>query len=84
VGREITIVNSAGRARVDLAYKDSSGNLHLMGEAKNGPRADLNPNQQRVYEAMKTEGARTVGGNAQRAGLPATLPPSSVRLQVLT
>jgi hypothetical protein len=65
--------------RVDISYKDSSGNLRL-GEAKNGPTADLNANQQRVYEAMKTEGARTVGGNAQKAGLPATLPPSSVRV----
>jgi len=79
LGREITIENSAGRARVDLAYRDSAGNLQL-GEAKNGPTAGLNPNQQRVYDAMKTEGAKLVGGNAERAGLPSTIPAGSVRV----
>jgi RHS repeat-associated protein len=79
LGREITIENSAGRARVDIAYRDASGNLRL-GEAKNGPTADLNPNQQRVYGAAQTEGARLVGGNAQSAGLPSTIGPGSVRV----
>ncbi len=79
VAREVTIENSAGRARVDLVYRDSSGNLQL-GEAKNGPTAGLNSNQQRVYAAAQTEGARLVGGNAQSAGLPSTVAPGSVRV----
>ena len=79
LGREITIENSAGRARVDFACRDSSGNLQL-GEAKNGPSAGLNPNQQRVYAAAQTEGARLVGGNAQNAGLPSAIGPTAVRV----
>jgi len=54
LGKEITVETSAGRARVDLAYKDSSGKL-VLGEAKNGPTATLNPNQKSVYQALKNE-----------------------------
>lgn len=79
VAREVTIQNSAGRARVDLVYKDSSGNF-VLGEAKNGPTAALNPNQRAVYNAAQSEGAQLVGGNARNAGLPTTVPPSTVRV----
>ena len=79
VGREITVETSAGRARVDFAYEDSSGNLRL-GEAKNGPYARLNPNQRRVYATLETEGGRLVGGNARAAGLPTDIGPASVRV----
>jgi RHS repeat-associated protein len=81
LGTEITIENSAGRARVDIAYKNASGNVELgLGEAKNGPTAGLNPNQRAVYEAAKTEGARLVGGNAAKAGLPSAIGPTDVRV----
>jgi len=56
-----------------------SGNL-ILGEAKNGPTAALNPNQQRVFQALKNEGGRLVGGNARNAGLPATVRPGEVRV----
>jgi len=79
LGREITVETSAGRARVDLVYKDASGNL-VLGEAKNGPTAALNPNQQRVFQALSNEGGRLVGGNARNAGLPATIGPGDVRI----
>ncbi|MGA7317480.1 MAG: RHS repeat-associated core domain-containing protein [Silvibacterium sp.] len=79
VAREVTIENSAGKARVDLAYRDSSGELKF-GEAKNGPTADLNTNQKAVYGAMEKEGANLVGGNANSAGLPSSVPPQEVRV----
>jgi RHS repeat-associated protein len=79
IAREVTISNSAGTARVDVVYQDASGELKL-GEAKNGPTADLNRNQRAVYGAMKREGARLVGGNASSAGLPSSIGPASVRV----
>jgi len=79
VAREVTIENSAGRARVDVVYRDASGELKF-GEAKNGPTAKLNANQTKVYERMKSEGARLVGKNASNAGLPSNVGASSVRL----
>jgi len=79
VAKEVTVVNSAGRARVDVVYRDSSGELKF-GEAKNGPTAALNPNQQAVYGAMEKEGAKLVGGNAATAGLPLSVSPTAVRV----
>jgi hypothetical protein len=79
VAREVTVVNSAGRARVDLVYRDASGELKF-GEAKNGPTAALNSNQKAVYGAMEKEGAKLVGKNAATAGLPLDVAPTSVRV----
>ena len=79
VAKEVTIVTPAGRARVDIVYKDSSGNL-VLGEAKNGPTAGLNPNQQAVYQAAQSGGARFVGGNASNAGLSGSIGPTQVRI----
>ena len=79
VAREVTVENSAGRARVDVVYKDASGNLQF-GEAKNGPTAVLNSNQRAVYGAMQNEGAQLVGGNASKAGLPSSVGPGTVRV----
>jgi len=79
VAKEVTIVTPAGRARVDIVYKDASGNLAL-GEAKNGPTAGLNPNQQAVYKAAESGGATFVGGNASSAGLTGSLGPTQVRI----
>lgn len=42
LGEEITIQNSAGRARADFVYRDAEGNL-VVGEAKNGPTARREP-----------------------------------------
>jgi RHS repeat-associated protein len=79
IAREVTISNSAGTARVDLVYQDASGELKF-GEAKNGPTAGLNPNQEAVYGAMQSEGATLVGGNASKANLPSSVGPTSVRV----
>jgi len=51
-----------------------------LGEAKNGPTAGLNPNQQAVYQAAQSGGARFVGGNASNAGLSGSIGPTQVRI----
>ena len=79
VAREVTVETSAGRARIDLVYRDSSGRL-VLGEAKNGPTARLNPNQAQVYEALKKGGGMLVGGNASAAQLPSTVGPIEVKI----
>jgi len=79
LGKEITIENSAGRARADFVYKDAQGNL-IVGEAKNGPTAALNSNQQAVYSEFGKSGGRFVGGNAQAANLPPSVGPTQVRI----
>ncbi len=79
LGTEITIENSAGRARADFVYKDAQGNL-VVGEAKNGPTAGLNSNQQAVYSEFEKSGGRFVGGNAQQANLPPSVGPTQVRI----
>jgi hypothetical protein len=79
VATKVTVETSAGRARVDLVYRDSSGQL-VLGEAKNGPTAGLNPNQTQFYEALKNGGGKLVGGNASAAQLPSTIGPTAVRV----
>lgn len=79
LGREITIETSAGRARADFVYRDAQGNL-IVGEAKNGPTAQLNSNQQAVYAEFQKSGGRFVGGNAQEAKLPPSVGPTQVRI----
>jgi hypothetical protein len=39
-------------------------------ESKKGPTANVNPNQERVFEEMQRSGGTPVGKNAKRAGLP--------------
>ena len=79
LGKEITVENSAGRARADFVYKDAQGNL-VVGEAKNGPTAAVNPNQQAVYSQFEKGGGNFVGGNARSAGLPSSVGPTPVRV----
>jgi hypothetical protein len=79
LGKQITIRNSAGTARVDFVYRDADGNL-ILGEAKNGPSASVNPNQRAVYAEFERSGGQFVGGNARQAGLPQSVGPTPVRL----
>ncbi len=79
LGKEVTIKTSAGRARADFVYRDANGNL-VVGEAKNGPTAALNPNQKAVYGEFERNGGQFVGGNARQAGLPQSVGPTQVRV----
>jgi RHS repeat-associated protein len=79
LGEEVTIQNSAGKARADFVYRDANGNL-VVGEAKNGPTAALNPNQKAVDGQFEKGGGQFVGGNARQAGLPQSVGPTQVRV----
>ena len=79
-GQEVTIQTPVGRTRVDIVARDPDGNL--IFEVKNGPRAKVNPNQQRVFEYIREHGGTPVGDNAENAGLAAGKPikPTPVRV----
>jgi hypothetical protein len=52
----------------------------VVGEAKNGPTAALNPNQKAVDGQFEKGGGQFVGGNARQAGLPQSVGPTQVRV----
>jgi len=79
LGREITVEAGGVRTRADLLIRDAQGNMRFV-EVKNGPNANLTPNQTTGYPAIRTGGAVPVGGNAAAAGLSvgSPLPPIPV------
>ena len=80
LGREVTLVTRSGRrTRVDLMVRDSNGKLKII-ESKNGPHAELNPNQRAALEEIERYGARAVGKNAANAGLSNEIGPTSVQV----
>jgi hypothetical protein len=78
-GSLIISTSFPGRARADFVYRDADGSL-VVGEAKNGSTAALNPNQKSVYGELQKGGGQFVGGNAREAGLPQSVGPTQVRV----
>jgi RHS repeat-associated protein len=64
---EITIDTPVGRTRIDLVEQTASGDRQFV-EVKNGPFAQPNPNQKRVFAYIRQFGGTPVGQRTAEAG----------------
>lgn len=68
LGREISLEADGVRTRLDILVQNPDGSLELV-EVKNGPFANLSPNQRTAIPVIANEGAIPYGQNAADAGL---------------
>jgi len=81
LGQQISI-RAGGRRAIPDFYGQNAQGIREFIEVKNGPKAALNPNQQRVFPIIQQSGGVPVGKNAAAAGLTpgVPIPPTPVRV----
>jgi RHS repeat-associated protein len=79
IGTNVTIKTGVGKGEIvaDVLYKDAEGNL-VIGEAKNGPTADFNPNQRANGYPQGGPVSGTIAGTKGGPQYPAGTPISNV------